>query len=99
MSLLELHASQQLLVGEALKSAVHYSPNRTAFIHNELVITFKQLYRNSSYLAGWLQRQGVTKNDKVACIYKNGIPFVELYFACSLIGAVLVPQNYRSFLR
>ncbi|MGG3942216.1 long-chain-fatty-acid--CoA ligase [Peribacillus psychrosaccharolyticus] len=99
MSLLELHASQQLLVGEALKSAVHYSPNRTAFIHNDHVITFKQLYRNSSYLAGWLQRQGVTKNDKVACIYKNGIPFVELYFACSLIGAVIVPQNYRLSLK
>lgn len=84
-----------MLPSNCLLSAVHYSPNRTAIIHNDHVITFKQLYRNSSYLAGWLQRQGVTKNDKVACIYKNGIPFVELYFACSLIGAVLVPQNYR----
>lgn len=42
----------------------------------------------------WLN-QGVKPGDRVATLLKNGIEFVETYFAAAKIGAILVPVNWR----
>ena len=90
-----LSMSQQLLIGEALKYAAHNVPDREAFIYEDRRITFQELLTRSLHLAGWLQDQGIGVNDKVGCLLKNGLPFVELYFAVSLSGGVFVPINFR----
>ena len=38
---------------------------------------------------------GVQPGDRVAALLKNGIEFVETYFALAKIGAVMVPVNWR----
>lgn len=86
---------QQLLIGEALKCAAHHVPDQDAFIDGEQRLTFRQLQEKSMNLAGWLQASGIEKNDKVGCLFKNGLPFVELYFGVSLSGGVFVPLNFR----
>lgn len=90
-----LSMSQQLLIGEALKYAAHNVPERDAFIYGDRRITYRELLLRSRHLAGWLQAQGIGVNDKVGCLLKNGLPFVELYFGVSLSGGVFVPVNYR----
>jgi fatty-acyl-CoA synthase len=87
--------SQELLIGEALKCAAHSVPEQEAFIFEEQRLTYRGLLEKSSHLAGWLQVQGIEVNDKVGCLYKNGLPFVELYFGVSLSGGVFVPVNFR----
>lgn len=87
--------SQQLLIGEALKYAAHIVPEREAFVYGDLRLTYKDFLDRASHLAGWLQSHGIAKNDKVGCLFKNGMPFVELYFGTSLCGGVFVPVNFR----
>ena len=90
-----LSMSQQLLVGEALKYATHLVPDREAFIYGDRRLTYREVLDRSLHLAGWLQAQGINKDDKVGCLLKNGLPFVELYFGVSLSGGVFVPINFR----
>lgn len=90
-----LSMSQQLLIGEALKCAAHNVPEREAFIYGNRRLTFRELLARSQHLAGWLQAQGIGINDKVGCLLKNGLPFVEVYFGVSLSGGVFVPVNFR----
>jgi fatty-acyl-CoA synthase len=87
--------SQQLLIGEALKYAAHNVPEREAFIYGERRLTYREMLQRAKHLAGWLQLRGIDKNDKVGCLFKNGLPFVELYFGASLSGGVMVPVNFR----
>src|SRR3546814_10342045 len=46
-------------------------------------------------LAGWLHRQGIGEGAVVALVMKNSPAFLELTFAVSHLGAVLLPVNYR----
>ncbi len=47
-------------------------------------------------LAGLLQqRHGIRPGDRVACLSTNRIEYIDLYFACGKIGAVLAPLNFR----
>ncbi|MGX9135136.1 long-chain-fatty-acid--CoA ligase [Rummeliibacillus sp. JY-2-4R] len=86
---------QQLLIGEALECAAHNVPNQVAFIYGEQRATYQEILQRSKQLAGFLQTTGIDKNDKVGCLFKNGLPFVELYFGVSLSGGVFVPINFR----
>lgn len=86
---------RQLLIGEALKYAAHSSPNRSAFVFENKRLSYKQLLNRAQLLAGWLTETGISKGDKIGCLFKNGLSFVEVYFGTSLSGGVLVPVNFR----
>ncbi|AZV42782.1 acyl-CoA synthetase [Peribacillus asahii] len=95
MDQLKVSLSQQLLIGEALKCAAHNVPERVAFVYGHQRLTYQELLKRASHLSRWLREQGIGRNDKVGCLFKNGIPFVELYFGTSLNGNVFVPVNFR----
>jgi len=38
---------------------------------------------------------GIVKGDRVAILMGNGSEFLEIFFACARIGAILVPLNHR----
>lgn len=95
MDQIQVSMAQQLLIGEALKHAAHQVPNREAFVDGNKRLTYYEVLERATQLSGWLQEQGIRRNDKVGCLLKNGLPFVELYFSTSLIGAVFVPVNFR----
>ena len=46
-------------------------------------------------VGGWLALHGIGPGDVVAVLMKNSTAFLELVFATSHIGAVLLPINYR----
>ncbi|MEZ6069153.1 MAG: AMP-binding protein [Pirellulales bacterium] len=37
----------------------------------------------------------VGPGDRVACLAGNRIEYIDLYFACGKLGAILVPLNHR----
>jgi fatty-acyl-CoA synthase len=95
MSSPTISSSRQLLVGEALNRALHREPNKDAFVFENDRITYQELVHRVKHLSGWIQNQGIDYQDKVGFILKNGIPFVEIFFAVTLSGGVGVPINFR----
>ncbi len=58
-------------------------------------LTYQQLDSRSCQLAGWLQAHGARKGERVAVLMPNCSQFFEVQFACSKIGAICLPLNWR----
>jgi fatty-acyl-CoA synthase len=58
-------------------------------------ITYRALSDGAARVAGGLATLGVGAGDRVAVLALNGLPFLELLFACARLRAILVPLNYR----
>jgi len=72
-------------------------PNKIAikdYTLNEEV-SYSELNSKASKIANYLQNKKVKPGDRVALLAKNHSIFFELQFACSKIGAILVPLNWR----
>jgi fatty-acyl-CoA synthase len=57
--------------------------------------SYRELCQRSGRLAAGLWDLGVRKGDRVAALMQNGLPLLDLLFACGRIGAILVPLNWR----
>ena len=71
------------------------TPDSTALVYQDQYITYADLKDRVLNLAGWLKDRGVCPDDIVALVMKNSAAFVEISFAVSHLGAVLLPINYR----
>ena len=58
-------------------------------------ISYRQLNRRAASLAAYMQANGVKKGDRVALLIRNCPAFFEVQFACSKIGAICLPLNWR----
>ena len=75
-----------------------YTPGKTAIVDDVTGrrYTYAVLNKRANRLARHLQRHfDVKPKDRVACLSVNNIEYLDLYFACGKIGAILVPLNYR----
>jgi len=84
-------------IGLQLKKRARISTHTEAFVEFERGrrFTFEQLNLRCNRIANALVERGVKPGDRVATLLKNGIEFIETYFATAKIGAVLVPVNWR----
>jgi fatty-acyl-CoA synthase len=71
-------------------------PNKPALIYEGRVISYAELESGASTTAKWLRSMGVSNSDRVAVLLRNCPEFVELFLACSQVGAIFVPLNHRS---
>jgi fatty-acyl-CoA synthase len=69
--------------------------NKTALITEEKRLTYGELNTRANRLANALLDGGIKVGDRVAALMYNCSEYIELYFAASKIGAVLVPLNFR----
>ena len=58
-------------------------------------VTYAVLDDRAARLAQWLQAQGVAKGDRVTLLTPNCPEVFEAQFACSKIGAICIPLNWR----
>ena len=75
-----------------------YTPHRVAVVDDTCGqrYDYAALDARALRLAHRMQVQlGVHPGDHVACLSSNRIEYIDLYFACGKIGAVLVPINSR----
>ncbi len=75
------------------------SPQRIALIdslHGCRTITFADWNRAANRTA-WLLRErcGLTKGDRVAILAMNCVEYLDLWFACQKLGAILQHLNWR----
>ncbi len=75
-----------------------YSPDRIAVVDaaSGERLSYRELNRRACALATWLlSGAGIKSGDRVACVSTNRLEYIDLYFACGKIGAILVPLNFR----
>ncbi len=71
-------------------------PDREAIVCGETRRTFAELYDRVLRLANALQGLGVERGRRIAVMGMNSAEYVEVYYACSKLGATFVPLNYRA---
>ena len=81
---------------EMFRSAVDASPQAEAIVELDGPrVTFTELWERSARVAGGLREQGVSRGDRVAIRYGNGLDWVLAFLGTQLAGAVAVPVNTR----
>lgn len=70
-------------------------PDAPAITFNDRHISWAQLRRRVLRHAAALQRHGVVKGDRVACLLTNRPEYYEVFWACQHLGAIFVPLNTR----
>ncbi|HEV2238541.1 MAG TPA: long-chain fatty acid--CoA ligase [Ktedonobacterales bacterium] len=73
-------------------SAARY-PNKTATIFYGRAITYRELASEVARLAGYLERSGVRRGERVLLLMQNCPQFIISYYAILRANAVVVPLN------
>ncbi len=88
-----------MYIGDYLARRELYSPDKLAFIDAgkspEWRLTFRDANRRANKLANWLKSQGVQKGDRVAILARDGYEHLDVFFACSKLGAIHTALNWR----
>ncbi|MBX7212906.1 MAG: long-chain fatty acid--CoA ligase [Thermoflexales bacterium] len=74
------------------------SPNKVALIDTlnaNRAITYREWNRTANRTANWLQTLGIRKGDRVAILATNEVAYLDLWFACGKLGAILQTLNWR----
>ncbi len=89
-----------MFIGDYIGRRALYSPDVLAVVdagktpHRSF--TYRELNDRANRLANWLRDgAGITKGDRVAILAHNGVEYLDAFFACSKLGAVLVSLNWR----
>ena len=88
-----------MYIGDYLARRELYSPNKLAFIdagkNPQWRLTYRQANHRANKLANWLKNQGIKKGDRVAILARDGYEHLDVFFACSKLGAIHTALNWR----
>ncbi|WP_101653343.1 AMP-binding protein [Brevibacterium ihuae] len=73
----------------------HEMPERTALVAGDTVISYGELLERVQATAARLTAAGVGRGDRVALVAGNAAEFAVVPYAAYLIGAIIVPVNFR----
>ncbi len=82
-------------IATCVKRWSELQPDKHAILYEEEQIGYLDLYQRTIRTSSWLQSSSITRGDRVAVMLDNCPEFIELYLACSQIGVIFVPINYR----
>ena len=68
-------------------------PNKAYLVFYDTKITFAEFKDEAERIAGWLEKQGVKKGDRVLLYMQNSPQFVLAYYGILRANAVVVPVN------
>src|ERR1700733_8312055 len=77
----------------SLGRALRFYPGRTALTRDGLLLTFRELHTRVEGIAATLTRRGLGVGDRLALLLPNGPDYIELMYACSLLGVIVSPLN------
>ena len=75
--------------------ALQYFPQHSALLRDGRSVTFLELDSRVRKIAAALRRRGFLGGDRLALLMPNGPDYIELIYACSLLGVIAVPINTR----
>ena len=82
-------------IGFWLSRRAELSPDKTAIDFEDRAISYADLNSRTNRLHAALVRLGVGKGDRVAVLSDNRPEYIEAFFACAKLGAVLAPISWR----
>ncbi len=85
-------------VGEWLARREQLTPEKIGVVDGETQtrLAYRELHVRARALGALLQSQyAIQQGDRVAILAINAPEYLDAFFACALIGAVLVPLNWR----
>ncbi len=87
-----------MLIGDWLGRRAMLSPDKVALIdaiRDGTSITYRTWNRAANRAAHFLSTLGVTKGDRVAVLAHNSVEYLDLWFACGKLGAILQTLSWR----
>lgn len=89
-----------MYVGDILGRRALYSPDQLAIVDAgktpHRMFTYAEMDARANRLANWLRDgAGVGKGDRVAVLAHNGVEYLDIFFACGKLGAIMVGLNWR----
>ena len=82
-------------IADALRWYATYTPGKIAIISADGEQSYAQLWSRVRRLSDSLTRMGIKPGDRIALLLVNGPRYIELYQAAALLGAAVVPLNFR----
>src|SRR5438067_12915457 len=82
-------------IAQGLSHTRKVAGNRPAICCGETEYTWNQFAYRTDCLARGLAQLDVERGDRVAVLMLNCHRYLELYYACTRMGAVIVPLNIR----
>jgi long-chain acyl-CoA synthetase len=79
----------------SLGRAARFYPGRAALVREGRTLTFRELHSRVEGIAGTLTSYGFDVGDRLALLLPNGPDYIELMYACSMLGVIAVPLNIR----
>src|SRR3954465_10988223 len=79
----------------SLGRALQFYPGRTALARDGRFLTFRELHTRVEGIAATLTSHGFGVGDRLALLLPNGPDYIELMYACSMLGVIAVPLNTR----
>jgi acyl-CoA synthetase (AMP-forming)/AMP-acid ligase II len=79
----------------SLGRALRFYPGRAALVRDGRSLTFRELGIRVEGIAATLTSHGFGVGDRLALLLPNGPDYIELIYACSLLGVIAVPLNTR----
>src|SRR5215467_9535685 len=84
-----------MTVVDTFKQTVSSNPDGMAVICSDVRMTYREVNSRVTRLAGGLFGLGIQPGDRIAILSLNCHRFFELYYGAPLLGAVVVPLNFR----
>jgi acyl-CoA synthetase (AMP-forming)/AMP-acid ligase II len=79
----------------SLGRAVRFYPGRVALVRDGRPLTFRELHTRVEGIAATLTSHGFGVGDRLALLLPNGPDYIELVYACGMLGVIAVPLNTR----
>jgi long-chain acyl-CoA synthetase len=79
----------------SLGRAMRFYPGGAALARDGRSLTFRELHTRVEGIAGTLVSHGFGVGDRLALLLPNGPDYIELIYACSMLGVIAVPLNTR----
>ncbi|MFC1849232.1 class I adenylate-forming enzyme family protein [candidate division CSSED10-310 bacterium] len=76
------------------KRAANY-PDHLFLKDEELTLNNLEFNVRVNRMAHCLAKHGIVKGERVALLAENRTEFLEIFFGCAKLGAILVPLNFR----
>src|ERR1700721_2503029 len=79
----------------SLGRALRFYPARAALLRDGQPLNFRELHTRVEGIAATLTSHGFGVGDRLALLLPNGPDYIELIYACSMLGMIAVPLNTR----
>lgn len=82
-------------IGDWIKKWSLLQPQKKVLFYEDHPLTYQELNHRINKFCHLLLKIGVKKGDRIAVLLHNCPQYLEIFFALSKVGAIIVPLNWR----